>query len=154
MPKRFLLAAFLAACASPAVSMASPLVEATKTCLTDYTSGKDRKLLARWIFLSMSAHPEIASLSAATLEQREETSKAFAALITRLLTVDCATQARAMVAEGGIDSIKPAFQHLGEVAMIELMGQPNVSAAISGFEQYMDTEALGRALHPESEPAN
>ena len=43
---------------SGAVPAASTPIEATKTCLSDNTSGKDRKLLAKWIFLAMAAHPE------------------------------------------------------------------------------------------------
>src|SRR5262245_26345443 len=66
------------------------------TCVTDNASGRDRKDLAKWIFLAMAAHPEIkqyaTGISPATVEQLNRT---MAALVTRLLTDSCANETRA-----------------------------------------------------------
>jgi hypothetical protein len=51
-----IVAVMLMACVS--VQAQQP-ADALSTCFADRTSGKDRKDLARWIFLAMAAHPEM-----------------------------------------------------------------------------------------------
>lgn len=130
------------------VTAASTPIEATQTCLTDNTSGKDRKLLAKWIFLAMASHPEFQSLSTASAQVQEDTSRAFADLVTRLMTVDCRGQMQAMMAADADVSgaMKIAFAHLGQVAMQELMTNKDVDASISQFGKFIDEEKLSSAL--------
>jgi hypothetical protein len=135
--------------ASAPVKAATTPVEAVQTCLSDSTSGKDRKLLARWIFFAMAAHPELKSLSAASAKAQEDTSRDFAALVTRLMTVDCKAQMRALFAGNGDDAsagMKVAFSHLGQVAMRELMDNKDVEATISQFAQFIDEKQLKSAF--------
>lgn len=47
-------------------ALAGPYTDALGSCLADNTTGKDRKELARWIFVAMSAHPEMRDLSNTT----------------------------------------------------------------------------------------
>lgn len=150
----FVVAAMTASVMLPAdPAFATARIEATKTCLTDNTSGKDRKALARWIFLSIGSHPEIAVLTTVAAEQREESNRQFAEIVTRLLTEDCVEEVRAMVAENGSESIETAFKHLGEAAMAELMGHPDVTAAVGGYMKHIDAEKIGSALRPTSDPS-
>ena len=138
------LALSLAFAAMPAV--ANPQLEAAKSCLADATSGKDRKVLAKWIFGAMAAHPEMAALSRVTPEDQAELSREFGELFTRLMTVDCADEIRSLARDQGPSTIGTAFEHLGAVAMQELMGNPAVNAAISGFEKHVDQDALAPVL--------
>lgn len=135
----------------PAPAATTP-IEATQTCLTDNTSGKDRKLLAKWIFLSMAAHPELKTLSTATAQTQEDTSREFAGLVTRLMTVDCKNEMRALIGtdDDVLGAMKVAFSHLGEVAMQELMANKDVDASISQFGKFMDEEELSAALKPKA----
>ena len=71
----------VAAALVPAPARANPLVEATQTCFSDSTTGKDRKLLGKWIFLALAGHPEISQLSSASPADHEDTSRQFAALL-------------------------------------------------------------------------
>ena len=141
---------------SGSVLAAGTPVESTKTCLTDNTSGKDRKLLAKWVFLSMASHPEFKSLSSASAQDQEDTSRAFAALVTRLMTVDCKDQMQAMIAADPDVSVgmKIAFSHLGEVAMLELMAHEDVNASISQFGKFIDEDKLASALGKKAGVAN
>lgn len=125
---------------------ANPQVLAAQTCLADSTSGKDRKLLGRWIFSALAAHPEMAGLSTVGTAEREQISREFAELFTRLVSQDCAEQFRALASSQGANAMGQAFEHLGKVAMQELMGDPNVNSAISVFEKYVDEAALERAI--------
>lgn len=115
-------------------------------CLKDHSTGKDRKELVRWIFVAMSAHPDMRSLTNASDTTRQEASKSAAQLFTRLLTENCAVQTRAAVEQGGAQGMAEAFRSLGEVAMMELMSNTEVSSAISAYTQFLNKEKFEAAL--------
>lgn len=127
-------------------ALASPATDRLSTCLADNTSGKDRKDLARWIFLSMSVHPEIRSLSSATPAVRTDADRTMGALVTRLLTVNCERQTQEVVAQEGNIGMFNAFRSLGEVAMRELMSNPDVTASVGGYVRYLDQKKLESVL--------
>jgi len=135
--------AFLAS--QPAVA-APPVPNKLGECLKDSTSGKDRKDLARWIYMAMSAHPDMASLTTATPAQRVEVNKEMAQLVTRLLLENCSAQTRAVLQSDGSQGMLSAFQSLGEVAMMELMSNPDVSATITGYTKFLDQQKFEAIL--------
>lgn len=139
-----LAATALLAAAAPAA--ASPNTEATKACFSDNTSGKDRKVLGKWIFLAMAAHPEIASMSAATAAEVEQSERDLAALFMRLVTEDCAAQMKKMMTEDGATSISVPFEYLGQIAMQELTTHESVNTRITGFHRFLDTAKLEAAI--------
>lgn len=127
-------------------AFASSTMESASTCLTDSTSGRDRKELVKWIYLAMSKHPEISSLSAATPEDDERSNRRVAELFTRLIADDCPAEINAMVSEHGPQSISLAFEVLGRVAMQELMVHPDVSAVFSELERYSDSDRIAPVM--------
>jgi hypothetical protein len=138
------VAALLLALALP--SLGSPQAEALGRCLTDSTTGKDRKDLARWIFLAMAAHPEIRQLSNADAAATQASSRTAGQLFTRLLADDCPAQTRAAVQAGGAMAIQLAFQTLGQVAMQELMANPDVATSMADFQRHIDQPRLAPLL--------
>jgi hypothetical protein len=111
------------------------------TCMTDNTTGKDRKDMARWIFVGMSVHPEIQILSNVTEKDRDEFDRKLAAIVTRLLTENCKAQAKnALEKEADEAPVKAAFSVMGKLAMQELMSDPKVQTAFTGFAKYLDTD--------------
>lgn len=131
--------------AAPA-AQAGPATDAAAQCLTDNTTGKDRKDLAKWIFVGMAAHPEIRSLSAITPEATEEAQKAMGRIVTQLIGTACAQEMTAAVKADGPLGINTAFEHLGKIAMQELMSNPQVNATIGGFERFIDKKKLEPVL--------
>lgn len=114
---------------------ASPLA----SCLADNTSGKDRKELARWVFLAMSVHPEIRQFASPNAAAAQAASnKAMAETVTRLITVACVAESRAAYQQGGGNAIQTAFQTLGQLAMQEIMTDPTVGATMGAFERHID----------------
>ena len=133
--------------AAPLAARAQTPVDALSRCLTDNTSGKDRKTLARWMFLAMAAHPEIKQYaSAAAAQATEETNEALAAIFTRLLTETCAEEAKAVTREGGPRATSGAFRSLGALAMQEIMADADVKAAMGSFEKHLDRAKIDRVL--------
>jgi len=128
-------------------AFAGPAADNLGTCMTDNTTGKERKEMARWIFVAMSAHPELKDISNVTPEVRDGASKNMAKLVTRLVTETCVTQARAAGAEGS-NALVSAFGALGKVAMQELMSDPGVNGATQDFLRFVDKQKFEAALRP------
>ena len=125
---------------APGVAEAQPQarIETVQRCLGDSTTGRERKELARWIFLGMAAHPEIRDLAVASQDASERSSRFVGQLVTRLIVENCATEIRAMVREAGPRSMELAFQFLGQLAMKELMTDAAVNSSLTVFERYVD----------------
>jgi hypothetical protein len=103
-----LSAALLAAASAPVAASAN--IEATKACFADNTSGKDRKALGKWVFLAMSAHPEITGFSRASDADMDRSSQELAEVFMRLVTRDCVQQLRRMMAVDGSGWVRVAVE--------------------------------------------
>ena len=128
------------------VSWATPEVDALGRCLTDHTTGRERKDLARWMYLALGAHPEIKQWSQVKPADLEQTSRATAVLFTRLIADTCAADVRATLANGGTAALQLGFQVLGQLAVQELMSHPDVGASIGQFERFVDQPRIAGAL--------
>jgi len=133
-----LFAAALGAIAPASPAMASPAGEALSLCLADNTTGRDRKDLARWIFLAMSAHPEIRNISNVSQAQRDDINRGMGKIITKLLTERCPAQARSAMEREGSGALQTAFGVVGQLAMQELMSNPEVTASVGEYVKYID----------------
>lgn len=123
---------------APVLAAAGP-IEDFAACLQDNTTGKDRKDLARWVFVSMSVHPAIQADFNVSEATRLAAHQRTAALMTRLVTENCPVQARAAGAgPNGAEAFGQAFKLLGEVAMHELMEDRAVKTSLQGLMQHFD----------------
>jgi hypothetical protein len=127
-------------------AIAGDYTSALGSCLADNTTGKDRRDLARWIYVAMSEHPEMGRLSKIPAEAKEEAFKTTGSLVTRLLSENCASQAREAIKHEGPASFQGAFEVLGRLAMQELMTNGDVNAAVSSLGRYADQKKLDAAL--------
>ena len=127
-------------------AIAGPDAVVLTSCLSDSTSGKDRKDLAKWVFAAMSTHPEIREFANVADKVRDQTSNTMGVLVTRLLSEDCARQTQAAIKNEGATAMQTAFRALGGLAMQELMSNPDVSASFSTFEKYMDRKKIEAAI--------
>ena len=113
MVRSLIVAVIVGICTVPAWAQGDQAAGALKQCVADNTSGKDRKELAKWIFLAMAAHPEIKQYANADAAAVDETSRTIAGLVTRLLTESCLNETRAVVQGGqGSRSFQFAFEGL------------------------------------------
>jgi len=131
------------------LALAGPAETAAATrCLADNTTGRDRKDLARWIFLAMAAHPEIKEMSKASAAQQEQSQRAVAGLFSRLVGDTCATEVRALVKAEGPGALGKPFEVLGQLAMQELMTNADVKANVGGFERFIDRAKVEPVFKP------
>lgn len=140
MKANILIALVLIVAGFPAVSEAGQATSDFGVCLVDSLTGKERKNLAKWIFFGIASHPEIADYSNISSADVDASDRFVGSLVTRLITEDCPAKAKAALDEGGSKAFEEAFNLVGRVAMQELMTDPAVSRATSGFEKYMDKE--------------
>ena len=137
----------LATAAPVAVQAATdPASEALSACLVRSATPDDRTILIRWAFTVVARHPKVADLSSITDVQRQTVNKATGKLLTRLISSDCAAEARSAIATGGQESITGAFNALGQDALKDLMGDRSVQSSFGELLNYVDQGALLRAL--------
>lgn len=129
-----------------APALAGPATESLSICLADNTSGRDRKDMARWVFIGMASHPEIKGLSNVTQANRDELDRIIAAMVTRLMTENCKPQARLAMEKEGSAAFQDAFGFIGKLAMQELMSNPQVNASFSEFSKYIDQKKFNAAF--------
>ncbi len=115
-------------------------------CMVDELSGKEKKQLATWIFFAMAAHPEIKQFANIQGDAQRNIDKQVGSLVTRLLTESCANELKAAYREGGMTAIEQSFELVGKVAMEELMTNPKVNMAISGYADFIDDKKLEAVL--------
>ena len=127
---------------SSSVVHASQEAQQLGVCLTDSMNGKERKNLAKWIFLGMSSHSEIKPYAKVSKQDLDESDRYVGKLITRLITEDCPEQAKVASKVRGTGAFEQAFKVVGEVAMQELMAEPSVGQSLGGFEKYLDQEKI------------
>jgi len=149
MVRTLIVAVIVGMFAVPAWAQGDQAASALKQCVADNTSGKDRKELAKWIFLAMAAHPEMKQYANADAAAVDQSSRTIASLVTRLLTESCLSETRAVMQGGqGSRSFQFAFEGLGQLAMFELMADPSVQTNMSVFQRYIDQKRFNEALAP------
>ena len=120
--------------------------EKLSTCITNTTTGKERKDLAKWIFTVMAVHPELSGMSNITQEKRDEISKLTADTFTSIMTERCVTELKQVMAVEGQEGAKRAFESLGRLAMVELMNNQAVTNETGYYIKFADTQKIGKAL--------
>ena len=130
-------------------SWAGPAGDALISCLADSTTGRDRKDLARWLFVAITSHPEMKELSSVTPQMRDEASQSFARIFTRLMTENCTRETRAAVKAEGPQALGKSFESLGALAMQELTAHQEVRGAIHQIDRFVDRRKVEAAITPD-----
>ncbi len=115
-------------------------------CINDNMTGKERKMLAKWMFFGMSVHPEIKPYANVTELDIDNSNKSVADLITRLLTKDCVNEAKVAIQHEGTLAIQGAFQLVGSTAVQELSNNSDVIRSMASFEKYLDQAKFDSAF--------
>ncbi|MGZ7039863.1 MAG: hypothetical protein ACXVJO_16930, partial [Thermoanaerobaculia bacterium] len=120
--------------------------DALSKCLVTSTSSADKTALVRWMFATMSLHPDVQALSSVTAVQRAEINKNTARLFERLLTDSCASETKEAVKYEGPSTIESAFSVLGQVATREMFTNPKVAAGLEELGKNFDEEKLKKVF--------
>lgn len=150
--KRYATVALLAgALASIPANDASALEtdDGLQACIVRSATDDDRRALARWMFAALARHPDLQDMGEVSEAQREDANRGMGAMMERLLTVDCAAQARQSVQSGKTDqAFEQAFGMLGQLAGESLFEDPAVSAEAAAIVRYIDMNRIVELFLP------
>jgi hypothetical protein len=107
-------------------------------CLVRSANAEDRASLMQWFFAALSTNPTVNSLSSVTNDQRLALGRKGAALIERLVMVDCHKETVEALKYEGTGVFETSFRVLGEVAARGLMSDPATQAEIGKLGSYVD----------------
>jgi hypothetical protein len=111
-------------------------------CLVEKSTPADKSALVQWMFVAMSQHPSVVTLTKVTDKDIEKHNSAAGEVFVRLLTDTCADQSKNAMKHEGAAAIQNSFQVLGQVAAGDLFANPEVAKVMSGLEKYMDAGKL------------
>ncbi|MCP1471534.1 hypothetical protein J3E64_003245 [Sphingobium sp. OAS761] len=120
--------------------------QALGECMVLKSTGADRLTVARWFLTAVASAPQAAGVATLTPGKKEEFDKGMAAIFTRLMTVDCADQARPLFKARDQAGFRIAGEALGRVAMEELLNNPQASAALGAYTRYLRQEDFKAVL--------
>lgn len=154
MKKNLYGIAALVALATAPPGFAGLYTDDLSRCIVDSTTTEDRANLMKWVYIAMSQHPMVASLTTAKPADMDAANKIIGQLLTRLLTDSCVQKAKDAIRVEGAGAIQASFQVLGQVAASGLFSDPNVVKGMAGLEQYADKKKLDElSKAPTAEPA-
>ena len=130
---KFILPAALALAGIPTPASAGIYTDDLSKCVVRATTASDKQLLMKWMFSAFSSNPAIASLSKVAPGDHESFDKSMALIVERLLLSDCRKEAIDAIKYEGGSAIENSFNVLGEVAVRDLMSEPNTSASVGKF---------------------
>ena len=107
-------------------------------CLVTKTTSQEKTDLVKWIYVTISFHPQLSQMSNLTAEDVEMANIRIADYITNVFAYKCNDELNQAIKYEGEESIFYAFELLGELAMGELMQDQGVTAASELFIQYVD----------------
>ena len=138
-----LLAGAVLLVATPAFAQTDTagLEQALSTCLVQKSTGADRQALVRWILGGLASSSLANGLVKVDSAAKEDVDRGIAGVYNRLLTVDCATEIKAMSNAGDSSGIEKGFSVLGRIAMRDAMADPSVNAAMTAFVRFMPHDA-------------
>lgn len=154
------LNALIAAClagastfiAAPSAQAATGVYTDTLTkCIVRSTTDTDKRLVVTWVFSIIALHPDVQNMMMVSVDDREEANKKIANLFETLLTKTCRTEAVEAVKYEGNAAIGKSFEVLGQIAMRELLTDPQVNAGLSGFVKYIDLPRVEEVLMPKTD---
>lgn len=118
-------------------SGASGELDELSSCFTNSINGEERKRLVVWVYLGISTHSSLKRYSNITPKDIDESNKFVGRLITRLLSKDCIKEVGRAEASGEYESFSHAFHTLGDVAVQEVLLEPETRTALEGFKEYL-----------------
>jgi hypothetical protein len=113
-------------------------------CIVANISAGDRQDLARWVFLSMAASPDVKQFSNAQPEAAEATARKVGALFTRTMRDVCAKEVQEAAQADGPPVVPSAISFFTQLGVQELMVNRNVLGTLSTFSQFADKEGIDR----------
>lgn len=134
-----LAAVALLGLSAPATARAETAADdALGQCMATAVTPGDQRELGLWIVIGFASHPDVAGSVTVTPAVREANARRVAALLERLLLVDCHDASVAALKAGGADALSDPFSAVTTKAAQSLFGHPSFTASLREVRRYMD----------------
>lgn len=117
---------------------AGPQAEALGQCFVNSTTAAEKETISRWLFIVLAQQPEVRDLANVPEASRQETDRAMAKLVDRMVTSACRAPAQQALAQEGPGALKQSVQIFAQSAARKVFSEPAVSSAANGFTRYLD----------------
>ena len=107
-------------------------------CFVNKTTGEDRIAVARWLLAAMGSAPKMADVTRVDPARKVAVDKAMAVIFTRLITKDCAAEARPLLKAKSDTAFRAAGEALGRIAMTELLSDPKAAQGVGSYTEYLN----------------
>ena len=111
-------------------------------CLTQNTTERDKIILVRWMFSAVAQHSALETEFQISEEKISSYEIAVADYIQYVLGTICYEESKNVLNYEGEEAFLKAFEFLGEVAMMSMIEDPNVSKALENYVKYLDPSFL------------
>lgn len=113
-------------------------VSALKECFARKSTGEDRITLAKWFVAIMANSPSVQGVAKLNPGVKDQLDTGVAQIFTRLLTVDCADEARVLWKTRSSAAFRAAGETLGRLAMQEVMSGDGEGQMFSGYVSHIN----------------
>lgn len=121
---------------------AGQYVDQLSQCLVNATSEQDRSTVVQWLFVALSAHPDLKGFSNVTPEQKQQLDQKLATVLQTTIADKCQAQTKAVIQNEGIQAVGQSFQALGQTTGKAILNDPAVNAQLRGTLRYIDLNKL------------
>lgn len=124
------------------VVWAGQYVDQLSQCLVSATSEQDRSTVVQWMFVALSAHPDLKGFSNVSPEQKDQLDRKLAAVLQTTIADKCQAQTKAVIQNEGIQAVGESFQALGQITGKAILNDPAVNTQLRGAIRYIDLNKL------------
>ena len=125
---------------------AGPFTDEFSRCIVTKTTSQEKTDLVKWIYVTISFHPQLSDMSNLSSEDVEMVNIRVADYMTNVFAYKCNKELIEVIKYEGENSVVTAFELLGEIAISEIMVDEGVSIASEFFTQYLDESVIAEAL--------
>ena len=125
---------------------AGPFTDEFSRCIVTKTTSQEKTDLVKWIYVTISFHPQLSDMSNLSSEDVEMVNIRVADYMTNVFAYKCNKELIEAIKYEGENSVVTAFELLGEIAISEIMVDEGVSIASEFFTQYLDETVIAEAL--------
>tara|TARA_B100001123_G_scaffold340084_1_gene385332 strand:+ start:250 stop:684 length:435 start_codon:yes stop_codon:yes gene_type:complete len=140
MKKTILILFFVLGCINS--SFAGSYSNKFTNCLVQNTTERDKVILVRWMFAAVAQHSALQTEFQISKKKINSYEIAVADYIQYVLGTICFKEAKNVLNYEGEEAFLKAFEFLGEVAMVSLIEDPNVTNALENYIKHVDPNFL------------
>jgi len=109
-------------------------------CVALKSTGQDRLTLGRWFVAAFGSAPQFADIVSVDPAMKKSIDLEFAKVFTRIMVSECNSEVRAFGPMRAGKAFEQAGETLGELAVREVLANPDAAASLEQFADYLKPE--------------